>query len=328
MTHSLLPWLAAALGKYEASLRSDRFPHGVLITGPEGVGKEQLATALAGLLLCQSDAATGNPCGECRGCVLLGAGNHPDFYSVAPPEDKKTIGVDQIRDLAAELGLTAALGSRRVAIISPADAMTHAAANSLLKTLEEPGPGTILVLVAARPSKLPATVRSRCQLTHVFCPPPDQALAWLQEETTEVDWAPLLRLANGAPLKAMSLQAEGLAELDRKLAKDLLALRRGASNPMAIAERWKKTGSRRCLDWLHSSVVELARARAVPAELPSDLQKTGENINLGRLLNYSDQLAQSRVLLESPANELLVLESVLIPWTRNLDRTEPQAGAP
>ncbi len=322
-----MPWLEPALGQLSGALARDRFPHGVLLTGPEGVGKERLALELAALLLCHSAEKSGQPCGECRGCVLLRAGNHPDFYRVEPPEDKKTIGVDQIRSLAGELNLTASMGERRVAIICPADVMTHAAANSLLKTLEEPSSGTVLILVAARPSRLPATVRSRCQITHQPCPPLEQADAWLRARAPDVDWGPLLRLANGAPLKAVTLQAEGLDTLDRQLSQDLLAVKSGASDPLEVAERWKKTGGRRCLDWLHSNVLELARAKAVPAELPADLQKTGENIHLERLLIYADQLAQSRVLLESPANELLVLESALIPWTRKLNQTGQQAGA-
>ncbi len=312
-----LAWLRPTLRSFRQMLDDDRFPHAVMITGPEGVGKSNLARDLAALLLCNAGEA--QPCDRCQACVLFNAGNHPDFYEIAPLEDKNSLGIEQIRALSADLNLTAGLGARRVAIIQPADLMTRAAANSLLKTLEEPPRGTVLVLVTARPARLPATVRSRCQLTRQPSPSAELALAWLKEQDADVDWRTLLRLAGGAPLKALAMNGDGLGDLDSTLARDVWTLVSGSRSPLTVAENWKKAGAGRCLEWLHGSVLAMARSRAVSVDLSSDLQKAGENINLDRLLAYADGLAKARALLETPANELLVLESALIPWTRGLD---------
>lgn len=319
MPDSLPPWVTPTLESLRKPLAGDRFPHALLIIGAEGIGKHLLARALAKVLLCAASGSTRPPCGSCKSCILFAAGNHPDFYEVLPEENKSSIGVDQVRILSANLTLTSGMGARRAAIVYPAELMTHSAANSLLKTLEEPPDGTVLILVSAHPARLPATVRSRCQTIQQVRPTTGEGLSWLHALDASQDWAPLLRLAGGAPLTAVAMKEAGLGQLDAQLATDLLELARGRVDPLEVAKRWEKTGGGRCLEWLQANVQALARARVIVVDIAPDLQKASENINLLHLLDYADQLARARALLDTPANQLLILENVLIPWTRNLD---------
>lgn len=316
-----ISWQSEFVQAWRDRVKHNRLPHAVLLAGPVGVGKRSAAVWIARerlRMLPESALPTHPP----------EPPEHPDLRWISRPEDKQSIGIEQVRDLVADLSLTSHAGAGKVAVIDPANAMTNNAANSLLKTLEEPRPGTVLLLVTARPAQLPATVRSRCQHTQVACPPSAQARDWLARQYPDTEWQPLLVLAGGAPLRALALQEEGLGELDQQLAMDLSDIASRRVTPLEVAERWKKTGAQRCLDWLQAKVMVLARARAVRGEFPNDLQKAGENINLERLIDYSDRLARARALLQTSANELLVLEGVLIPWTRDL-ATDPhmlQAG--
>jgi DNA polymerase-3 subunit delta' len=136
-------------------------PSCLLFSGPGGVGKRRLADEFVRAFLCLEGGPA--PCGRCESCRLHGSEAHPDRLAVAPEEKKKHISIDQARDLGTWIARSPALGRRKAAIVDPADALGTEAANALLKTLEEPPRGSLIVLVASRPGALPATVRSRCQ---------------------------------------------------------------------------------------------------------------------------------------------------------------------
>ena len=159
----MLPWHSAARERLETAVEGGRLPHALLLQGPAGVGKERFAAALAAALLCTGRGARLEACHVCAECALTGAGSHPDLHWLRRPEDRKTISVDQVRELAERLSMTSMRRGRRLAIVSPAHAMTINAQNALLKTLEEPASGTLLLLVSSRPSAILPTLRSRCQ---------------------------------------------------------------------------------------------------------------------------------------------------------------------
>jgi DNA polymerase-3 subunit delta' len=128
---------------------------------------------------------------------------HADVRWISPPEDKHTVGIEQIRTLVADLSLTSYEGGGKVAIIDPANAMTANAANSLLKTLEEPSGNTLLILIADRTGRLPATIFSRCQKLTIPLPSENEALQWLQQLQPATNWPGILREAGNAPLAAL-----------------------------------------------------------------------------------------------------------------------------
>lgn len=136
-----------------------------LFTGPSGVGKRLVATEFVRALLCREAGTQTAPCGLCPSCKLAGGQAHPDWITVTPDEKKKSksISIDQVRALGEWLSQSPTYGQRKAAILDPADSLGDPAANALLKTLEEPPPGRVIVLIARRPGALPPTVRSRCQ---------------------------------------------------------------------------------------------------------------------------------------------------------------------
>src|SRR5512139_3067856 len=146
-------------------LASGATPGGLLFAGEEGVGKEKAARAFVSALLCRAPGADG-ACGACPDCRLLASGGHPNLLRIVP--ETHFLRIDEVRSLKEELSLKAFSDRPRVALLVPADRMTTQAANALLKTLEEPPPGTHLLLVAHRVSQVMPTIVSRCQRVPFF----------------------------------------------------------------------------------------------------------------------------------------------------------------
>ncbi len=156
----------AALGSVRAMLASG-MPHALLLAGPAGIGKDTLADDIAAALLCRVPDPASRPCRECRGCRAFEHGNHPDAHRLGPTGPGLVIpigGRDErgVRDLVRDLALMPVEGGARVAIVSAADRMTEDAQSAFLKTLEEPPPGTVLILTAGDEERLLPTIRSRC----------------------------------------------------------------------------------------------------------------------------------------------------------------------
>ena len=177
-----LPWHRPQWQRVERGVREGRVPHALLLRGAAGNGKARFAARLAAALLCRSDNP---PCGACASCRLCAAGSHPDRFDVTIPEDRREIVVEQIRDLVHSVGLTARLGGYKAVIVNPAEQMNRHAANTLLKTLEEPPGATVFVLVSSNHALLPATIRSRCQMIDFPVADRDIALKWLRDRVLE-----------------------------------------------------------------------------------------------------------------------------------------------
>jgi len=212
-----MPWLSAPLGSFIQLLMAGRVPHAMLLAMDRGQGADELLEQLARAALCLTPTDSG-ACGHCKGCQLMLAGNHPDLYQVTA--DGYQIKVDQIRNLCQALTSTSQQGGRRVAIIYEAERMNLAAANALLKTLEEPGRDTLLLLQSNQPGRLLPTLVSRCQRLPFQAPTTEAINAWLRglsPDGEDVSWClPVC----GGPLKlAGLLQDNGYKRL-AQLRKD------------------------------------------------------------------------------------------------------------
>ncbi len=177
-------------------LELGRFPHALLFVGPEGVGKRTFALKLAQGLLCERATEFSiEPCEVCPSCKQVKAGLHPDLLIVSRPEDKHELPIKVIRDLCLDLGLKPMHGTRRVAIVDDADDLNDEAANAFLKTLEEPPPGSVLILVGTSAEVQLDTVVSRCRVVR-FAPLSEPDLAEvLQEQGVASDPDEARRLA-------------------------------------------------------------------------------------------------------------------------------------
>jgi DNA polymerase-3 subunit delta' len=148
------------------AVHSGTLPPSLVFAGPDGVGKRQLACALAQALNCpapvQVSADERDGCGTCPSCSRIARGLHPDVFTVRRPEDKSTISVAQVRDVVRQVGYRPFEAQYRVVVIDGADELGTDAQDALLKTLEEPPPRNVFVLVTSRPNLLSTTVRSRC----------------------------------------------------------------------------------------------------------------------------------------------------------------------
>ncbi|MGE3819564.1 MAG: DNA polymerase III subunit delta' [Isosphaeraceae bacterium] len=219
-------------------LEQGRFPHALLFVGPQGVGKRTFALKLAQAILCErSTEASLDPCEVCPSCLQVKAGTHPDLLRVARPEEKHELPIKVIRDLCLDLGLKPMRGTRRVAIVDDADDLNDEAANAFLKTLEEPPPGSVLILVGTSAEVQLDTILSRCRVVRFDPLPRDELSALLIEQgVADAETAgPLADLAEGSVSRARGLADPELGAFRRALL-DTLADPRGF-DPPGLASR-------------------------------------------------------------------------------------------
>lgn len=331
------PWLQAVETEFAERLQGGRVAHAFLICGPPGTGKGELAGRFMASLLCLEG---GYPaCGSCRSCSLLQTGAHPDGHVVTfeqhPKKDelRTEIVIDQVRRLTESLQLTNTISRRKAALIFPAEAMNSSAANALLKTLEEPPGDATLLLVSHQPSRLPATIRSRCQALHVRLPERQAALAWLQQAAAQApapssaqssaqasDEAALaLAAAAGSPLIALRMLGQGETRVYRELDATLDTLRAGRCEPAAAMAAMAEIDPAQLWSWL-----SLRAARETRACLDRDSHhrasvdpQGADPVRLARhFADLQREADRNRRLVPTPVRKDLLLQDWLIQWSR------------
>ncbi|MCH9695576.1 MAG: DNA polymerase III subunit [Gammaproteobacteria bacterium] len=307
-----LTWHESFARSWSDRIQQDRLPHAVMLTGPKGVGKRAAASWIASQKL-RPDPLSMLPVSPYE--VL----EHPDMRWITTAEDKKTIGIEQIRDLVSELNLTSYEGRGKVAVIEPANDMTANAANSLLKTLEEPPGDALLVLIADRVGKLPATIFSRCQRIDFGVPGATEGLKWLDRSHPGNNWAEALRMAGGAPLAAL-LSADDL-ETSSSMGRDLQVLGNGSGSAVEVAARWAKQDPQFVLTWLAQQVKLTIMAGSVGREAAPGLaidESVLRRMDRRNLFCYLDIINRLRGQPGGSYNVQLTLEGLLIDWTAGL----------
>jgi len=309
---SAMPWHAEAWQRLQARRERGALPHALLICGPEGLGKRVFAERLIRGLLCQQPV-DGEACGHCRTCALLAAGTHPDRVAVGyglrkDGVQRSEIVIDQIRELSARLAMASQFGGWQIATIDPADALNAAAANALLKTLEEPAAQTMLVLIADAPWRLPQTIRSRCQRIEFHLPEPAQALAWLQAQGV-IDPASALQAAGGNPGLAQRWAEEGALERRREVRRDLAALAAGRGETTDVVRRWLDSEPAQRVWFAAQAAADEARARA-----GGEAGVLGSGMDAIALTDWYDRANRTRESLRGPLRGDLALLELLARW--------------
>ena len=306
-------WLSGFAQNWHERIRQGRLPHAVLLTGPSGVGKRAAASWMAALHLGIESVAA---CPQ----YPVAAIEHADLRWIAPPEDKQAIGIEQIRALVAEISLTSYQGGGKVAIIEPANAMTTNAANSLLKTLEEPPGDALLILIADRKGRLPATIFSRCQRVELSSPSEAEALAWLDRFRPAAGWSEALSLSGNAPLAAIA----GIERLDThtSMSRDFAAIASGRGSALEVASRWADLDIGFVLDWL-ARQLQIMVFKASGAAKISSAGAIDESVlkrmDRRNLFCYLDIINRLRGQQGGSFNVLLTLEGLLIDLAEGLE---------
>ncbi|MDT3669067.1 MAG: DNA polymerase III subunit delta' [Aromatoleum sp.] len=335
-----------------------RLPHALLFVGPAGLGKRELAEALAAHLLCSTPGSDGHACGRCAACQLRLSGNHPDLFTLVPAADadsgdsddardggerepdsgkKKSsqIVIEQIRDLQQSVAVTGHQSSRRVVVVDPAEAMNPFTANALLKLLEEPPEGCIFVLVSSAPRRLLPTIRSRCQQWTFTRPTADALAQWMNAQDGADD--DLLALTGGMPLAAQRLAGRGASTLRARFVRDLAQL--PAGDPLKLAGQWDAWlkskealaagfGIVQLVDWMQRWVTDLAslrlggRIRFFPGE-EGTLSALAPRSTVASVLGCYNELASIRRVAQHPLNARLMLEDMLLRYARAVTGPRP-----
>ena len=327
----IYPWQQTHWQQIQQLLKTERLPHALLLHGNQGLGKKDFAVAIANALLCKQPGADLQACGQCKTCQLLSVNTHPDLYYFEPtPPPKSTsknpvlsIKIDVIRSVCEKMNQTSQYGGYRVTIINHAEQMNTAAANSLLKTLEEPGQNVLIILLTSRPHRLPATIRSRCQTLRFSEPDDAQALDWIKQKETTQGLSPAqlqqaLRQAHGSPLAA--LQQLDQAEFYQTLSEAMTAGISG-KNSLEYAAKLVKFSKIQTLEGMLSWASDLTRIltcgpdTAITNELYRlKLQALAKKVQPQRLFRFYDQVNFN--ILHSPIalNEQLLWENLLLSW--------------
>jgi DNA polymerase-3 subunit delta' len=323
LTHRLCPWLFHSLDELEQAHAGQRLAHGWLIHGAAGTGKTNLALVFANRLL--AGPVPARPETLCAEAFLQGMherhearNHHPDLHHVFPESGKHRISVEQIRDVCATLALSSYGGSGKVVIIEPAESMTAAAANALLKTLEEPTRNSYLLLVCHRPGLLPATVRSRCQQLAIRPPTAADLADWSGHRLPGSD-AVTLAAPPLTPLQWLAAIDAGERDEDEERRLQLIAVLERRGSPLAVADTWSKGDVDHTLAWLVRMLQGLIRLRCVQngsklvtESADSSLHNAAKALSLRALFERVEEAERLRTDLAGGINVQLAMRAFVL----------------
>ena len=312
----IYPWHTHAWQNVQQAKTNDHLHHALLFNGEEGCGNETFIQAVAKSLLCLKPLADGAACGHCRSCQVFMSDAHPDFMSITLLEDKQSILIEQIRELNYFLGLSRSYSLRRVVVIYPAERMNVNAANSLLKSLEEPSVDTHILLLTAHSALLLPTIRSRCQRVRLPLPAPAAALDWLTQQPLQHAAAQLLQSANGRPLAALALDTTDAMSQRQQWLEHLTQYVQGQGSITSTSAHWEKFDKVQLLDWQFAWILALLKQdieqNSVVQEV--ELQTLQHLLDKKRILHIYARLMELKKLATHPLNARLLLESMLTSW--------------
>jgi DNA polymerase III subunit delta' len=318
MNPQILPaWFQPPCDEVTAAFAAGRLPHALLIHEDPGAGGLELARWISQLVNCREPRRA--PCGQCQQCQWIASDQHPDVTRLSPLEESNYILIEAVRDLIAELSLTAHGQGYKIAIFAPADALHFNAAQTLLKTLEEPAPRTLLLLVASQPSRLPPTIRSRCSKLRLRGPSAALAAKYLEEARGPGPWVEALAATGTGPFALLDADPAALARLRADTLDTLREVGSGNIQPPRVAERWAERSAVKdlpvrlaCLEsWVTDQILQSASIRDV-----THLSGQGRPPKICHLFEFSDAIRDMRKLSHTSINKSMAVEALLWRWAR------------
>ena len=339
MTNHLYPWQENAWRQLQ-QLRP-RMPHAILFHGTAGIGKSDFIERFAQALLCEDVQASGHACGACASCGWFSQHNHPDYRRLRPealedelPEDEggdtdgtkkgakstrapsKEIKIEQIRALADFMNISTHRQGLRVVVLYPAEALNTPASNALLKTLEEPPPGTVFLLASNSLDRLLPTILSRCRKFALPMPGHEQALAWLKAQGL-ADADSWLREQGGAPLAALALAESGNRD-DTEALLQLLA-HPTLEGALKTAEKLQKAPLGALVStlqrWLYDLFAcKLASSIRYYPRHRKELAALADTVHVSRLMGAVKSANERRAIADHPLSPKLFIEDMLLDY--------------
>ncbi len=326
-TNIKYPWHDNSWKYFAQARESNHLPHAIILSGEKGIGKLALANKMAKSLLCmRANMQSGRyeACGACQSCKTYESGANPDYTSISLLEGKQQIGVDQIRELSEFLNYSRSFNTYRVVLLNPVERMNKNAANSLLKSLEEPASNTVIILIASQLSNILPTIKSRCQLLSLPTPTKNQSLAWLKIYSPDlVNPEQLLQMAFGKPLLAIDINFEDI-ESSERLATDLLAVISDRKLVVETAKNWEKYDLNTLLDWQIFWIQEMIKqAECRQTDSNENTEKyTQTQFKLSELISNEQkwilyqQLINQKHYIHTSVNTLMFVENMIMLWLK------------
>jgi DNA polymerase-3 subunit delta' len=349
MDELIYPWQQQAWLQLQ-QLR-ERLPHAILFHGAQGIGKLAFVEKFAQSLLCEAPVSNGHACGTCAACGWFLQYGHPDYRRVRPevldegdadesttteeePATKKSgasarspskdIRIEQVRSLATFMNVSTHRSGLRVIMLYPAEALNSASANALLKTLEEPPPSTIFLLISHRPERLLPTILSRCRKFAMGMPSATDALDWLKTQGVK-DTERWLAEQGGAPLAALEAAQSGSAEGHDDLLTQFA--RPDMATALSVAERLQKIPLSSLVAWQQRWLYDLllvklcAKVRYYPRH-QKVLTALAANVPAERLQQALRNAGERRAVADHPLSARLFIEDMLLEYTQIFSHTE------
>lgn len=326
----IYPWQTEQWQQFSQRKSLNRLPHALLLTGMQGMGKAHFADAITRSLLCQkiqnsNDNKAPDAACACHACGMLNGRAHPNVLWIEPEKAGQAIKVDPIRDVADFINQTSLHNGYRIVIINPANQMNVNAANALLKTLEEPSVGALLILISHQDAGLPATILSRCQ--RILFSKPNQAIAieWLRQQLNQAEVDPELMLAitDGGPLSVLTMLQDDFMTHRATLYSALGMLADKKMNPIAAASLMQSAELITILSLSISFVMDCVRLQMQcdqsllnNRDVVTQLSNAATRISTQKALQFLTYLNDCRRQLFAGLNpnKALLIETIMINW--------------
>ncbi len=297
---NIYPWHQNLWQKWQSLLEQQRLHHAILLCAQQGSGRTELVRYLAQTIMCQK--STTRHCHACHSCQLFAAGTHPDFHLIQPETKGKQLGIDAIRACVHFAWETSQLGGKRVILIKNIDAMTEAAANALLKTLEEPPSNCYFLLLSSSIDRLLPTLVSRCNIWKPELPDETKVQQWLADELGKAISLQVVRLNRGAPLAAKRFVESEMHLAHQELIEKLAQFINSKQGLFALNEKIIKVDDYQALQWLSFLLLDLMK---IQQGVMNDLVHCDQ---LNILVNIAEQLPMMLVINQLQALNKLKLQ--------------------